>query len=107
MIDRHAIRPPLTVYRVTRTAEAIAQTFLVRTDAILGPDRGNAIIGAARLALYTLLYEQTSASTVEIGKRLKRDHSTVLAGMKRVAQWKEIAPAWHQALNDARKSVRP
>lgn len=103
MIDRHAIRPPLTSYRVTCTAEAIAQTFLVRTDAILGPDRGNAVIGAARLALYTLLYEQTSASTVEIGKRLKRDHTTVLAGIKRTTEWKTIAPAWYDALNAVRK----
>jgi chromosomal replication initiation ATPase DnaA len=104
MIDYTTIRPPLTAYRVVRTAEAIGHAFQVRPDAILSPNRGNAIIGAARLALYTLLYEQTNASLKEIGKRVGRDHTTVLQGIQRTESWPQIAPAWAAALEQMRRT---
>lgn len=105
MIDATRIRPPMTPYRITCTAEIVARAFQVRADSLLSPYRGNRIVSTARQALYALLYEQTSASLIDIGKRFDRHHTTVLHGIQQARAWNEATPAYCTAYQQARNEA--
>lgn len=101
-MDKLTIRQPLTYDFFTAVVGMVADAFLVNPMSIANTRRGKPVVAAARLALYTLLYERTNASLEEIARRMERHHTTVLDGIQRTATWRETAPAWHQALEAVR-----
>lgn len=105
MTGTATIRPPLTAYLYGRILAAVAAQFQVAPEAITSGRRGNRQVAAGRLAFYALLYELSAASTVDIGRRLGRDHSTIVDGLQRVKTWPQVAPVYHAALMAAQREV--
>ena len=65
--------------------KAASDYYGIPTDAILGRGRYSEVL-RARFSIYYVLRERDGMSTPQIGKRLNRDHSTVLSGLRRVLQ---------------------
>lgn len=103
MIDKLTLRAPLTRDRFDLIRQAVALHFLVTTHDITAPNRGTPQVAAARLALYALLYERTSADLLTIARWCGRyHHTTVLDGIQRTRGWAASAPAYWQAFQAAR-----
>jgi chromosomal replication initiator protein len=64
---------------------AVARYFGVKTDDLKGRARNKQIVVPRHIAMY-LLREDAHLSTPEVGRLLNRDHTTVLHGMKQVAE---------------------
>lgn len=106
MTDTTMIRPTLTKDRFDLIRRAIARAFQVNELDVTGLGRGNQQVASARLALYVLLYETTSASLTAIATICQRNHhTTVLDGIQRVQTWPASAPAYWQALATARQEA--
>ncbi len=63
---------------------AVARYFGVKADDLKGKARHKQIVGPRQVAMY-LLREDGQLSTPEVGRLLNRDHTTVLHGLKQVA----------------------
>jgi chromosomal replication initiator protein len=63
---------------------AVARYFGVKADDLKGKARHKQIVGPRHVAMY-LLREDGHLSTPEVGRLLNRDHTTVLHGMKQIA----------------------
>jgi chromosomal replication initiator protein len=63
---------------------AVARYFGIKADDLKGKARHKQIVGPRQVAMY-LLREDGHLSTPEVGRLLNRDHTTVLHGMKQVA----------------------
>lgn len=63
---------------------ACARRFGITEDAMLGTSRDPLIVDARQVAAY-IAHKLFGISSVQVGRRLKRDHSTVLYGCKVVA----------------------
>jgi len=69
---------PLTVLT------AVSRYFGVTVDDLQGKFRHKQIVGPRQIAMY-LLREDAHLSTPEVGRLLNRDHTTVLHGIKQIA----------------------
>jgi len=69
----------------TAILTAVARYFGVKTDDLKGKARNKQIVVPRHIAMY-LLREDAHLSTPECGRLLNRDHTTVLHGMKQVAE---------------------
>jgi chromosomal replication initiator protein len=63
---------------------AVARYFGIKADDLKGKARHKQIVGPRHVAMY-LLREDGHLSTPEVGRLLNRDHTTVLHGLKQVA----------------------
>ena len=63
---------------------AVARYFGINSDDLKGKARHKQIVGPRQVAMY-LLREDGHLSTPEVGRLLNRDHTTVLHGMKQIA----------------------
>jgi chromosomal replication initiator protein len=63
---------------------AVARYFGIKADDLKGKARHKQIVGPRQVAMY-LLREDGHLSTPEVGRILNRDHTTVLHGMKQIA----------------------
>ena len=72
------IRALVGMIRTTDVLQAVADHHHVTVEDLRGPVRSAGLVRARRAAAW-LLHEQ-GLSSVEIGKRLDRDHTTILAG---------------------------
>jgi chromosomal replication initiator protein len=63
---------------------AVARYFGIKADDLKGKARHKHIVGPRQVAMY-LLREDGHLSTPEVGRLLNRDHTTVLHGMKQIA----------------------
>jgi len=63
---------------------AVARYFGIKPDDLKGKARHKQIVGPRQVAMY-LLREDGHLSTPEVGRLLNRDHTTVLHGMKQIA----------------------
>jgi len=63
---------------------AVARYFGIKADDLKGKARHKQIVGPRQVAMY-LLREDGHLSTPEVGRLLNRDHTTVLYGMKQIA----------------------
>jgi chromosomal replication initiator protein len=63
---------------------AVARYFGIKADDLKGKARHKQIVGPRQVAMY-LLREDGHLSTPEVGRLLNRDHTTVLHGMKQIA----------------------
>lgn len=108
MIDALTLRAPLTRDRFDLALRSVARHFLVATHDITAPNRGTRQVAAARLALYALLYERTSADLLTIARWCGRyHHTTVLDGIQRTRGWEQSAPAYWSAYQAARRDEVP
>ena len=72
------IRKLVEMIRTTDVLQVVADHHHVTVEDLRGPVRSASLVRARR-AVAWLLHEQ-GFSSVEIGKRLNRDHTTILAG---------------------------
>jgi chromosomal replication initiator protein len=63
---------------------AVARYFGIKADDLKGKARHKQIVGPRQVAMY-LLREDGHLSTPEVGRLLNRDHTTVLHGLKQIA----------------------
>lgn len=76
------MKPALTSVRVDRAIDEAAKAFEVPHREILSYLRTPSIT-RARLALYAALYDTCETSYPELARHLKRDHSTLIWGVKK------------------------
>ena len=81
--------------------EASARMFNLTTDDIYGPFRSNYIC-RARFALYKGL-NLRGASQLQIGRWMKRDHSSIKHGVKRANYMLERDPEFRQCVEKIAK----
>ena len=62
----------------------VSEHFRMPVSDILGKKRNKEIVVPRQIAMY-LLYQDAHLSTPEVGRLLNRDHTTVLHGLKQVA----------------------
>lgn len=74
------------------------QLYGVSSDDILGKSRAAELI-KPRFAVYYLLNKRLGLSHVEIGKIMQRDHTSVMAGIKRAEELIGSEPLFAMALN--------
>jgi hypothetical protein len=79
--------------RVVAAIEAVAEAFGVAIQDIAGPWKPTPII-QARQAAYLLLVERLKLSYPVAGRRLGRDHTSVLWGVRRAHEHLETNPDW-------------
>lgn len=79
------MRPALTSERIERAVQETAKVFEVPHREILSKVRAPSIT-RARLALYAAIYDACETSYSEMGWRLKRDHTTLIWGIRRARQ---------------------
>lgn len=75
------MKPALTPDRIARAAVAAGRAFEVSPRAVISRLRLPAVV-RARQALYAALYRTCESSYPQIGRLLKRDHTTVLYGVR-------------------------
>lgn len=75
------MKPTLTPERIASATTTASRAFEIPIRALLGRGRQKSI-ARARLALYAGLYRACETSYPEIGRLLKRDHTTVLYGVR-------------------------
>jgi hypothetical protein len=78
-----SIREELAQRDLLEMAERIAKAHQVTIDEMFSSFRGCAAIGHARHHLWTELYATGNWSYVRIGQLARRDHTTIIAGVKR------------------------
>ncbi len=78
---------------VSVALNAVAQVFGFTTGQILGHRRHRPLC-EARHALFAILRDETDGTTVGIGKRLNRDHGTIIHGANRAETLAEIDPRY-------------
>ncbi len=74
-----AVAPPTTQHGATM--KAVARHFGVWESALVGAGRTRRVVQARHLLMY-LLHEQ-GLSTTQIGRIVRRDHTTVVYGIRR------------------------
>jgi chromosomal replication initiation ATPase DnaA len=85
------MKPSLTRERVDRALDAAAKVFEVPRRELAGRCRVKSV-ARARMAVYSALYQSFETSSVEIGWRLQRDHSTVLHGLAQAEERAMVDP---------------
>jgi chromosomal replication initiation ATPase DnaA len=86
---RAGIPLPIENKQIGRVVEFAAVAFAVSDGAILGPTRAARVV-RARDAIAWVADQAFGTSSVAIGRALgERDHSTVLAALRRAQQWRE------------------
>ncbi len=76
------MKPSLTSERIERGVQEAAKVFEVPHREILSKVRVPSIT-RARMALYAAIYDACQTSYPEMAWRLKRDHTTLIHGVKR------------------------
>jgi chromosomal replication initiation ATPase DnaA len=84
-LRRHYDRRAATLTRRARAIDATAKAFEVPHREILSKIRIPTVT-RARLALYVALYDACATSSTDMAWRLKRDHSTLLWGIRRARE---------------------
>jgi len=84
---------------VSSAVAAVAVRLGVPAPAMVGPRRGGRAVAEARQALMFALYEGLSLSYSEIGRRLHRDHATVMHGVARAEQRAAASPLSRRQLD--------
>ena len=79
--------------RIGRVALAIHAAYGYSLD-LIKSDRRMPELVEARHVFYWLLYRSTDLSYPVIGKRMKRDHSTVIHGVKRIERMRKDTPTF-------------
>jgi chromosomal replication initiator protein len=72
--------PPTAVQRVL---QLVADHYGLTVTDLVGPSRQRQVMRPRHVAMY-LLHEHLGLSYVSIGKLLRRDHSTVIFGVRRI-----------------------
>ena len=87
--------------------EAVAAAFNVTLNALFGEvKKSDAATSRARFAVMRMIREERGASTPCIGRAIKRDHTTVLSGLKRADQLIGTDRDWANRYHDARERVK-
>jgi chromosomal replication initiation ATPase DnaA len=94
---------PLTKeqYKLNSIKRAICDVFAVRMDELLSPKR-TAYIVTPRHVLYYLGYLYTPNSMPALGRRLGRDHTTILYGVHKIRKQRLKNKALNVKINEVR-----
>ena len=87
-----------------RALSAVAAAFGVREGVILGPRR-HTDATRPRFALYLLTDESGHYKLQQIGKRMDRDHTSVLHGIRRAKELEASDPDFAVAIREARRAL--
>lgn len=98
-------KPMLTGERFRVAIAAAAEVFGVESSDILGPRRSHEIAMARHVAVAALKIE-TAASCSEIGRRVKRDHTTVLYAVQTAVQRAVADPDFARGLATVMGAIR-
>lgn len=99
------MRPALTTERIERGVQEAARVFEVAHREILSKVRVPSVT-RARLALYAAIYDGCQTSYPEMAWRLKRDHTTLVYGVKRARAMADDDPEYALALSRVCAVVR-
>lgn len=94
----------------TRDADAlevlrcVARSFLVSLDQLISKDRHRSIAEARQVA-YWLLRTRTRMSLPEIGRLLRKDHSTVMIGVRRIVRRRATEPSFERFTDELATAV--
>jgi chromosomal replication initiation ATPase DnaA len=91
------MKPSLTATRLDRAITTAAQVFAVPRPELIGRCR-IVPVARARLALYAALYQACETSYPELGSRLNRHHTTVLAGVRKAEHEAAADPDYAERL---------
>jgi chromosomal replication initiator protein len=72
------------VVRLHSIADAVARFYNLTFNSLIEPERATEVSLARQVAMYLLFHSDPSVGYSEIGRFLKRDHSTVLHGVSRI-----------------------
>lgn len=104
---RAGIPLPSENKQIGRIVQFASVAFGVSDGAILGPTRSERIC-KARFAIAWVAQEGFGLSSVAIGRALgDRDHSTVLAAIKRANAWREADPDYREVTDGLLALVLP
>lgn len=99
------MKPALTSERIERAVQEAARVFEVPHRELLSKIRVPSIT-RARLALYAAIYDACQTSYPEMAWRLKRDHTTLVYGVKRAREMASDDPEYAVAMARVRDVVR-
>lgn len=88
-------------YKLESIQRAICDVFMVRQDDLLGYNR-MAYIVKPRHVLYYMAYLYTPNSMPSLGKRLGRDHTTILYGIHKIQKERLRNKALNLKINETR-----
>jgi hypothetical protein len=88
----------------TEVLRCVARSYLVSLDELSGKDR-HKNIAEARLVAYWLLRTLTKLSFPEIGRAVRRDHTSAMKGLKSVLRRRERDASFLAFTNDLAAAV--
>lgn len=83
---------PRAPYRHSDLLEAMACETRVNLADILSPVKTQAVVRARNLVAYWL-YRVCGFSYVEAARTIGRDHTTIIAGLRKIDRWREQNPS--------------
>jgi chromosomal replication initiator protein len=86
--------------------DAVCAVLGLSRDELLSPSRSARVTRARHLAMY-LARDLSGQSLAQIARAFRRDHSTVLHAVRRVASQLEPGSSLHRSLTDARELLNP
>ena len=86
--------------------DQVCEVFEIPVQTLLSRDRTPEVASARQAAMY-LVRTYTDLSSVEIGRLFRRDHSTVLAGVRRVKEDAKLKRRADSAMSFAADSLNP
>ena len=85
--------PPMPLYQSpsSKVINELERYFQLERDSIVGPSRVRGICRPRQIG-YWILYRLRHQSSIQIGRAFKRDHSSVLQGLKLIDHLKDREP---------------
>jgi len=97
--------PPEPVASAERICDAVATMLGYLWDRIVGEGQSREVTYARHVAMYLLAHDG-QVSVVMIGRMMGRDHSTVLAGIKRIEGELATRPETREDIERCRAALR-
>ena len=97
---------PLPSARPTRVLAVVAEEFGITPQMILAPNREAKVVIARHVAA-ALLRRLSMMSLKQIGRHMRRDHTSILHGIRRVEALAAVDPDFAARLNRLADTISP